>query len=153
MINKVGGTLPMKIYYCLNCEKECKWGHSKFNKYCDTSCKVEYEYKTKYIPLIENGELKDGSKPVRRYVLERDSHRCTECGCGETYNGKELTLHIDHIDGDSDNNFPSNLRVLCPNCHSQTENFGSKGKGSRYKKISKRNQYLQEYKNGSLAQR
>ena len=48
---------------------------------------------------------------------------------------------------------PRNLRTLCPNCHSQTETFGSKGQGSRYKKISKRNQYLQSYKNGSLAQR
>jgi hypothetical protein len=40
-------------------------------------------------------------------------------------------LQLDHIDGDSDNNYPKNLRLLCPNCHAQTENFGSKGKGSK----------------------
>lgn len=143
----------MKIYNCLHCSKENKWGHSKINKYCDTTCKNEYEYTNKYVPLIEAGQCKDGSKPLRKYILVRDCYRCVECGCGKIYNGKELTLHIDHIDGDSDNNFPSNLRTLCPNCHSQTENFGSKGKGSRYKKISKRNRYLQDYKSGSLAQR
>lgn len=133
-------------YNCLQCGKENPWGNSKFNKYCDTACKAVYEYTNKYIPLVESGQCNSGSSPLRRYILERDNHSCTECGCGEEYNGKLLTLHIDHIDGDSDNNFPINLRTLCPNCHSQTENFGSKGNGSRYKKITKRNSYLREYK-------
>ena len=48
------------------------------------------------------------------------------------------------------NNFVNNLRLLCPNCHTQTDNFGSKGTGSRYKKHTKRNSYLREYK-GSVA--
>ena len=136
----------MKKYNCLHCGKENGWSYSKTNKYCNNTCQAEYEYANKYVPLIESGKCKDGSKPLKRYILERDNHKCVICGCGEEYNGKPLTLQIDHIDGDSDNNFPKNLRILCPNCHSQTENFGSRGKGSRYKKISKRNQYLQEYK-------
>ena len=136
----------MKVYNCLNCGKENKWGHSKINKYCDTNCKNKFEYTNKYVPLIESGQCKDGSKPLKKYILDRDNQQCVLCGCGEVYNGKPLTLHLDHIDGDSDNNFPKNLRTLCPNCHSQTDTFGSKGQGSRYKKVSKRNQYLQEYK-------
>lgn len=40
---------------------------------------------------------------------------------------------MNHIDGDSDNNKVSNLRLLCPNCHTQTPNFEVR---SRYKKIS-----------------
>ena len=136
----------MKKYNCLHCGKENGWSYSKTNKYCNNTCQAEYEYANKYVPLIESGKCKDGSKPLKRYILERDNHKCVICGCGEEYNGKPLTLQIDHIDGDSDNTFPKNLRILCPNCHSQTENFGSRGKGSRYKKISKRNQYLQEYK-------
>jgi len=136
----------MKVYNCLHCGKENKWGHSKINKYCDTNCKNEYEYTNKYVPLIETGQCKDGSKPLRKYILARDNYSCVDCGCGEEYNRKPLTLHIDHIDGNSDNNFPKNLRTLCPNCHSQTETYGSKGQGSRYKKSSKRNLYLQDYK-------
>ena len=62
------------------------------------------------------------------------------------YNGQPLSLQLDHVDGNANNDMPSNLRLLCPNCHTQTENFGSKGKGSRYKKITKRNSYLREYK-------
>ena len=136
----------MKTYLCLNCKKECKYGHSKLNKYCSVKCQRELEFNEKYLPLIESGKCNDGSKPLRRYILERDKYSCVECGQGNEHNGKPLTLHVDHIDGNSDNNFPINLRTLCPNCHSQTENFGSKGKGNRYKKITKRNKYLQEYK-------
>lgn len=37
--------------------------------------------------------------------------------------GKEITLDLDHINGDSTDNELSNLRFLCPNCHSQTETY------------------------------
>ena len=62
------------------------------------------------------------------------------------FGNKKLSLQLDHIDGDSDNNKLHNLRLLCPNCHSQTSTFGNAGKGNRYKKITKRNSYLREYK-------
>lgn len=45
---------------------------------------------------------------------------CEECGIGEEWNGKMLTLQLDHVDGDHKNNLLGNLRILCPNCHSQT---------------------------------
>jgi len=50
-------------------------------------------------------------------------HICEECGATETWNGKPLTLQLHHIDGNSGNNDPSNAQILCPNCHSQTDNF------------------------------
>lgn len=51
---------------------------------------------------------------------------CSECGLGSEWNGKKLTLQIDHIDGNSENNILTNLRLLCPNCHTQTPTYGSK---------------------------
>jgi hypothetical protein len=48
---------------------------------------------------------------------------CEECGLGTTWNGKPLILTLDHVDGDSTNHRLENLRMLCPNCHSQTETF------------------------------
>jgi Zn finger protein HypA/HybF involved in hydrogenase expression len=48
--------------------------------------------------------------------------KCSECGITD-WNGKPLTIEIDHIDGISENNELTNLRWLCPNCHSQTETF------------------------------
>jgi 5-methylcytosine-specific restriction endonuclease McrA len=50
-------------------------------------------------------------------------------------------MQVDHIDGNSNNNILSNLRILCPNCHSQTDTFAA-----RNKKNTKRNRYLSVYK-------
>lgn len=44
---------------------------------------------------------------------------CVDCGVGEMWNGAPLQLEIDHIDRDWENNEQSNLRYICPNCHSQ----------------------------------
>ncbi|GAA1809788.1 hypothetical protein GCM10009749_17860 [Agromyces neolithicus] len=46
---------------------------------------------------------------------------CVACGLGPEWNGKPLTLELDHVDGDRLNNELANLRLLCPNCHAQTE--------------------------------
>ncbi len=136
----------MKIYNCLHCGKENKWGHSKTNKYCDNICQGLFKWENETKPRILAGEVPDGSPALKKFLIETRGEKCEECGQEGTWNNKPLVLQLDHVDGDSDNNFPSNIRLLCPNCHSQTENFGSKGKGSRYKKITKRNSYLREYK-------
>ena len=47
---------------------------------------------------------------------------CSMCGIKE-WNGKPLVLQLDHINGDNRDNRIENLRLLCPNCHSQTETF------------------------------
>ena len=48
---------------------------------------------------------------------------CAICGQLPIWQGKPLTLEIDHIDGNSFNNVLGNLRILCGHCHSQTDNF------------------------------
>lgn len=49
---------------------------------------------------------------------------CAGCGIGPEWNGRPLTLHLDHINGDPTDNRLNNLRLLCPNCHNQTPTFG-----------------------------
>lgn len=63
-----------------------------------------------------------------RVMLEAGiPYLCKECGQEPLWNGKELTLQIDHIDGNHNNNEDLlNLRFLCPNCHTQTPTYGSK---------------------------
>jgi len=52
-------------------------------------------------------------------------YECDDCGIYEWKN-KPLSLQLDHIDGNPTNNDFSNLRLLCPNCHTQTPTWGRK---------------------------
>ena len=136
-----------KRYNCLFCNLEKRYTTSGKNKFCSVNCQMKHKWVNETIPRIENGECSHHAAEVlKKYLVEKFGEKCVECGQDGTWNNRPLVLQLDHIDGDSDNNFPSNIRLLCPNCHTQTENFGSKGKGSRYKKNTKRNSYLQEYK-------
>ena len=65
--------------------------------------------------LISSGNLK--KKLIKANILE---NKCSICNINNIWNNKPLILQLDHIDGDHDNNELSNLRILCPNCHSQT---------------------------------
>lgn len=51
---------------------------------------------------------------------------CTICGQDKIWNNKELTMILDHIDGDNHNNVTSNLRRICPNCNSQLPTFAGR---------------------------
>ena len=56
------------------------------------------------------------------------AHRCADCGVGAVWNGRPLTLHVDHIDGRFCDNRPANLRFMCPNCHSQTATYAGRNR-------------------------
>ena len=80
-----------------------------------------------FIPLAK--QLKNGvyvkSNSLKRKLLNAGmlKNECSECGLKDKWQGKDITLELDHIDGDNYNNELKNLRILCPNCHSQTPNF------------------------------
>lgn len=123
----------MSYYQCLNCNKDCKTGRSKLNKFCSQSCQKEFEYKNN-IKLWLSGNHPGGNKYrtagwVKRYVLEKQEYKCLDCGISD-YNNKPINLELDHIDGDPYNNNINNLRCICPNCHSQSSNYKNRNKGN-----------------------
>ena len=82
---------------------------------------------TKKSPYIQSNRLR------RRLIKESlPREQCTSCGLGPEWNGQPLTLQLDHINGEPSDNRLTNLRLLCPNCHSQTATFCLSG--TRYSK-------------------
>lgn len=67
---------------------------------------------------------------IKRYIMKHQliEYKCSISKCGNVgvHLGKRLSLQLDHIDGCNSNNTITNLRFLCPNCHSQTDTFGSR---------------------------
>jgi len=116
---------------CPNCDKEVP----RKNKYCNNQCQKDYEQK-EVIRKWLLGELDvttvlGCSSSVKRYLLDQCNHKCPKCGWGEVHPvTNKVPLEINHIDGDSKNNRPENLEVLCPNCHSLTPNFRALNKKS-----------------------
>lgn len=64
---------------------------------------------------------------LRRFIIKNQllPYKCACCGVVE-WNGKTLSLELDHINGINNDNRLENLRFLCPNCHSQTTTYGSR---------------------------
>ena len=80
-------------------------------------------------------EILDGKHPsYQTYKLKNRMLKegilvniCSECGISE-WNGKSISLELDHVDGVRTNHKLENLRLLCPNCHSQTDTYRSKNR-------------------------
>tara|TARA_R110000868_G_C10596688_1_gene740075 strand:+ start:108 stop:671 length:564 start_codon:yes stop_codon:yes gene_type:complete len=77
---------------------------------------------------------------LKQKMLKKGTpYKCSICEIFE-WQGQKLSLHLDHINGDNKNDDESNLRFLCPNCHSLTHTYCGKnnksGFGSNNKKVT-----------------
>ena len=78
--------------------------------------------------LVKNSTYTNRHRLKIRLVSEGLMEYKCECGNTGQWNDKQLTLQLDHIDGDPCNHELTNLRFLCPNCHSQTETFSGRNR-------------------------
>lgn len=81
--------------------------------------------------LVENSTWKGGTSRLKKILTNLGllEEVCDACGCGNEWNGKFLSLQLEHSNGVRSDNRLSNLRILCPNCHSQTDTYcGKKNK-------------------------
>jgi len=116
---------------CLNCGQECS---RATYIYCSNKCQKSYERKK-----LREEWYSEGNSPswtaIKSILFEDRERKCQVCSISE-WNGKSIVLEIDHIDGNSENNRPENLRFICPNCHSQTDTYKARnrGKGRHYRR-------------------
>lgn len=136
LITKPGYNKNKYVSYCLNCGLQI----SNRQKFCSNKCTLAYK-SFKMDNEIENGNIVS-QRRLRNYLLKRNT-KCMnpEC-CWDWSKCGSISLEVHHIDGNPNNNILSNVILLCPNCHSQTETYKAKniGNGRSYRR--------QRYKEG-----
>ena len=65
---------------------------------------------------------------IKRRIIQKKllDYVCSECNLGDNWNGKPLSLQLDHINGINNDHRLCNLRFLCPNCHTQQDTYAAK---------------------------
>ena len=105
------------IKTCLNCGSVCN------NKYCNTHCQKMYEAKSK---IADNTV---SSHTIKWFLINTIGNICSVCNITE-WNNKPISMELEHINGNSDDNTLENCCLICPNCHSQTSTYKAKNKGN-----------------------
>lgn len=127
---------------CLSCAKSFDYDDTRqHGKFCNNKCQQNYIYLTNTKLRVEAGIVEE-RQTLKNYLIKERGEKCELCNLQAIWENKPLPLILDHIDGNSDFNHPSNIRLVCPNCNSQLPTTKN-----RTKKFCKRNIYLREYKN------
>lgn len=113
---------------CVNCNIEMAEFSGSTRKYCSLQCQQDFAMEERFRDWYEFGKHFQ-NKPIRNFLKIWKGYYCECCGISE-WNGKEITLEVEHIDGNSENSSPENVCFLCPNCHSQTPTYKAKNMGN-----------------------
>lgn len=120
---------------CLYCE-----GITVNKKFCGRDCLFAYKKQILREKIEETGRI--FNKADKWYLIEIRGHKCERCST-EEWMKEPIPLDTHHKDGDSDNNYLYNLLLICPNCHRQTNNHGSKNKTNSKRKQYRKKRYDQ----------
>jgi|688.fasta_scaffold06007_2 hypothetical protein len=122
---------------CKTCEK--LFIPSSSNKtYCSIDChnNYYYHYVEKSRTFLQPGCSGGGcNAAIRKYLVKKHGNKCMICDqSGDNWNGKPMTLIVDHVDGDAYNYSVNNMRLVCPNCDSQLSTYKGRNKGKSTRK-------------------
>lgn len=110
-----------KYTSCLQCNNSV----NNNNKFCSQTCHQD----NLRLKKLKNGTL--GPRGIKKILIKEKGEKCEDCGWNEVnkYTGN-IPIELEHIDGNSQNNDLSNLKLLCPNCHSLTKTYKGANKGN-----------------------
>lgn len=81
--------------------------------------------------ISESGTFVRGQDYIKKLIDEGYKERkCENCGLS-LWVGNDIPLELHHIDGNPRNNCLENIQILCPNCHTLTENYKGKKRGKK----------------------
>ncbi len=131
---------------CIQCGNDC----DSNKDFCSRKCFNQHRYDNNVLSWKcgEHSGLNgyNISPFIRKYIFEKYESKCCKCGwCEVNKKTGNIPLQINHVDGDHKNNSEDNLELICPNCHSLTENFGSLNRGKG------RNKRRQRYHEGKTS--
>jgi hypothetical protein len=66
--------------------------------------------------LVRDSTFSRGHLKERLYRAGLKTRQCELCGQGELWQGRAISLILDHVNGIHDDNRLENLRIVCPNC-------------------------------------
>jgi hypothetical protein len=122
---------------CLNCDVITS------NKFCSVKCKHIYN-RLEIFTLIENSiavfpTSVTSNRWFKKYLIHKYGEQCMDCRWNEKnkYTGN-VPIELEHIDGNHENYTLSNLKLLCPNCHSLISTYKGANRGNgRYNRREK----------------
>lgn len=132
------------IIHITHINKKCKHCNNILinNKttFCNQTCCHDYK---RNMQVIDNTA---SFKSLKIYLIKQHGAKCSICGWDKiNEHTGNVPIEMDHIDGNNENNDLTNLRLLCPNCHSLTSTYKGANKGKGRIKRMKRYYNKQSY--------
>lgn len=89
------------------------------------NCGIRWKGKRVVLTKRDSGERRNASVLRKALLKIGRLYKCEgeNCSVNSNWLGKEIRLQVHHVDGNWLNDDPTNLKLLCPNCHSQTDNY------------------------------
>lgn len=86
---------------------------------------------------------------VKKRLFFEQEGKCNKCGNSE-WLGQQISLELEHKDGNHNNNSRDNVELLCPNCHSQTDTYRGRNVNNAGKRYTNENMVEAFIKEGTI---